>query len=129
MNRSVVTEGDPFAVVATVENPAERQASVTARLSLFGEVVTTRSVSVGPGEERRVQFVRRIEAPGEYTVGVNGQQASVVVEEDGVAESQPLPMPKSGGSSMDAIESIAVPLLGALVPLVVLVAAGRRWLE
>ena len=79
-NRSVVTEGEPVRITATVVNEGATPETRRLRLHLFGEVVDTRSVRVPPEGSRRATFVRRIVAPGTYRATVGNASAEVTVE-------------------------------------------------
>jgi PGF-CTERM protein len=64
---------------AVVENTGHAPGTQRLELSLFGEVVDVRDVTVRPGERERVTFERQIAAPGNYTASVAGQALDVRV--------------------------------------------------
>lgn len=79
-NRSVVTEGEPVRIVATVVNEGGQTGTRDVRLRLFGEVVDVRNVTVAGDEAREVSFVRQISAPGTYEAAVGNATTTVTVE-------------------------------------------------
>jgi len=76
---SRVAPGSPVEVSVTVANPADRPGLGNLTVRVDGETVDNRTVRLGPREERTVEFVLRIEAPGEHRVAVGGDTATVQV--------------------------------------------------
>ncbi|MBX0323146.1 PKD domain-containing protein [Halomicroarcula sp. F13] len=79
VERETVDAGESVQVRATFRNDGTVTGTENASFVVFGEVVERQSVTVAPGETKTVTFDQRIEHPGQYTVGVNGQNASVTV--------------------------------------------------
>ncbi|GGN88191.1 PKD domain-containing protein [Haloarcula pellucida] len=80
VERETVGTGESVQVRATFRNDGTVTGTENASFVVFGEVVERQSVTVAPGETKTVTFEQRIEHPGQYTVGVNGQNASVAVD-------------------------------------------------
>ena len=87
LNASTITVGEYVEITATVENSGEKAGTQEVALTMFGEQVATKTVKVPGGETKTVTFVQRVDSPGEYTVKVGGEQASlsVAAEDDGPA--------------------------------------------
>lgn len=80
LNSSTVIAGESVEVTATVENLGGASGSKSVALSLFGEQVATKNVSVPAGENAQVTFVQQVDAPGKYDVQVGEQTAELSVK-------------------------------------------------
>lgn len=75
-----VTVGDTVTVTATVQNPAIREQTTQLNLTLNGDVVLTRDVTV-PGDDGTVaeSFEVTLTETGEQRLGINGVSTTVTV--------------------------------------------------
>lgn len=76
VENSTVQPGDTVRVTAIVENTGSGRATIPATLTLDGETVATREPSVDSEFPVVVSFEVTVDDPGEYTVAVNGAEAT-----------------------------------------------------
>jgi len=74
-----IRTGEPVVVEATFENTGSGEATTRANVSMFGEVVAVERVTVPAGGEETLRVERTVDAAGNYSVGVAGQERSVEV--------------------------------------------------
>ncbi|UIP01543.1 PKD domain-containing protein (plasmid) [Halobaculum sp. CBA1158] len=124
-NDSDVGVGEAVTFTARVRNDGEAAGTIPVRLSLFNETVATREVRVEPGATTRVEFTRRIAAPGQFRAVVGNHTVTVTVAGDST--------PDAGGDTGgdDTATETTTPgfgVLAALAGLAALVAtlAGAR---
>ncbi|MFC4551590.1 MULTISPECIES: PKD domain-containing protein [Halorussus] len=79
-NASTFAAGETVALSATVENRGAVRATRQVDLTLFGERLATKNVTVPAGESKTVTFVRRVDATGDYTAKVGNQTVELSVE-------------------------------------------------
>lgn len=112
-----IRTGETVSVTAEVTNNGTAEGTGTARFNAFGETVTSKQVTLAPGESRTVQFTQPFDAAGEYQVGVNDRTAAVTVADDPNQESTraagPGTMDTNGGSDSDDPFQWVLILLGA----------------
>jgi hypothetical protein len=75
-----IQEGETVDVRVTVENDGQFAGERTIPLRVFGERVDARVVSTAPGANRTIEYEQQFAAPGNYTVEVRDEQATVTVE-------------------------------------------------
>ncbi|WP_137286964.1 PKD domain-containing protein [Halorussus salinisoli] len=115
-NESAIAPGEQVAITATVENTGSEAGEREVALTLFGEQVATKTVEVPAHETKRVTFVRRIDAAGNYTATVGNASAELSVEaesEDDGPASPDVPVPGFG------VETTVAALLAAAALLIV----------
>lgn len=91
VENSSVEVGETVRVTAIVENTGSERATIPATLTLDGESVATREPSVDPAFPVVVTFEVTVDDPGEYTVAVNGAEAT-----------QPLTVQSADGGETDS---------------------------
>ncbi|MBX0294042.1 PKD domain-containing protein [Haloarcula nitratireducens] len=118
VERDAVNPGEPVRVTATFTNDGTESGTVTASFVAFGDVVGTERLTVAAGASETVTFEQRIEQPGQYTVGVNGQNASVTVDGDATQRRSETPADGNGepdgGMSPLFLGLVAVGSVGVL---------------
>ncbi|WP_135302752.1 PKD domain-containing protein [Haloarcula amylovorans] len=118
VERDAVSPGEPVRVTATFTNEGTESGTVTASFVAFGDVVGTKRLTVAAGAAETVTFEQRIEQPGQYTVGVNGQNASVTVDGDAAQSQSETPAggngESNGGMSPLLLGLVAVGSVGLL---------------
>jgi len=72
-----VDPGDETTVTATVSNDEQVPGNATIPFTRNGETVTTRTVTLGPGERETVSATVELPAAGEYRVGAGGRAVDV----------------------------------------------------
>lgn len=144
LNRSVAGPGEAVAVTATVANEGTLRGDRTVALSVDGEVVAERTVSVAAGETAAVTVpVARAET-GEFAVAVDGVDAGTfaveAADETGAGTTTRAPgdeTPARGGSPADGVveepagfglsESLGVVTLLAVVAATLFLARRASW--
>ncbi len=123
---STVGAGEQVEVTATVRNVGDAAGTERVSLSAFGTTVATKEVTLSPGETGEVTFVRTIEAPGNYTLGVGDEQVQVTVTgDDGPATTA---RPSETGSPADVLGAgMPAIVLGVVFLLISLVGAVLLW--
>lgn len=76
-----VALGDTAPVTATVSNVGSADGTVVVDLTVDGDVVASRSLSLESGANTTVTFDHRYESPGTYAVEIGGQRVDTVVRE------------------------------------------------
>ncbi|NHN61333.1 MULTISPECIES: PKD domain-containing protein [Halorussus] len=92
LNASTIEAGERVEITATVENAGGEPGERAVTLTMFGEAVATKNVTVPGGETREVTFVRQVNAAGNYTVEVGSRTASLGVtggEDGGLGSAAP----------------------------------------
>lgn len=79
VDRTRVQTGDTVTVDAMVTNNGTAGGVGTVQFRAFGDTVTTKQVSVAPGQTRTVQFTQEFAAPGKFQIGVNNQTTTITV--------------------------------------------------
>ncbi len=78
IDRTELTAGESVNVTAVVSNGGSNSAEVPVRLYIDGVVVDERRVLVSGGENRTVTFTRQFQRAGEYTVGTDDADPTIV---------------------------------------------------
>lgn len=78
LGRSTIAVGDTVEVSATVTNDGSGQGTYTAKLTVGGEVVKTKQVTVAAGESKTVTFSYTPSETGEYSVAVGDVSAGTL---------------------------------------------------
>lgn len=114
-NRSAVSEGEPVEITAVLVNAGDRTDARRVQLRLFGEVVAVRTVTVPTDRQRRVSFVRRIEAPGTYeaTIGNVSTTVDVTAEDQSTSAANPVSQEAPGFTTGAALVGVLVATLVA----------------
>jgi hypothetical protein len=119
----VVRPGVETTVRATVENPNDRELSGTLNVTIDGERVAQKEVSLGPGERTEVTIAFEAQ---EGTVAVNGVEAGDLRVSEDVDENQGAeeaePNEQAGMDLGYLLLAAAIVIAGAI-----LVAAAVRW--
>jgi hypothetical protein len=116
---SEVSPGESVTVVATVENVGGQSGMSAVDLRVDGEQRTSRSVQLGAGESRTVEFVVVFDEPGRYDIavaGVAGESVSVSEPPGSATPSSDRAVTTSPGDSLGAFPNSSV--LGTLVVIV-----------
>jgi hypothetical protein len=116
---SEVSPGESVTVVATVENVGGQSGTSAVDLRVDGEQRTSRSVQLGAGESRTVEFVVLFDEPGRYDIavaGVSGESVSVSEPPGSATPSSDRAVTTSPGDSLGAFPNSSV--LGTLVVIV-----------
>ncbi|NEU58035.1 PKD domain-containing protein [Halorussus sp. MSC15.2] len=79
LNSSTISAGEQVEITATVENTGGEPGERPVTLTMFGEQLATKNVTVPPGETATVTFVRQVDAAGNFTVDVEGKTATLGV--------------------------------------------------
>ncbi|MFW5939458.1 MAG: CARDB domain-containing protein, partial [Halolamina sp.] len=114
VDQSEVASGEEFTITANVTNDGAASGDETLALELFGDTVSTRTVSLDAGESTEVSFTRSVMAGGSYDATVGNESVTVVVQATETATP----------STSTSTES---PGLGVLSALVALAAAPTLW--
>jgi len=80
LSETQIREGKTVDVTVTVENDGQFAGERTVPLRVFGERVDAQVVSAAPGENRTIGYEQQFAAPGNYTVEVQDERATVTVE-------------------------------------------------
>ncbi|MFC6727333.1 hypothetical protein ACFQDG_01580, partial [Natronoarchaeum mannanilyticum] len=80
LSETRISEGETVDVRVTVANDGQFDGERTIPLRVFGERVDARVVSAAPGENRAIEYEQQFAAPGNYTVEVQDERATVTVE-------------------------------------------------
>ncbi|SER26545.1 CARDB domain-containing protein [Natrinema salaciae] len=75
---TTLATGETVTVNATYRNEGRDSGNVTSRLTVDGTVVDRRSFALEPNETKSVRFVRAMDWPGTYEVGVDGAETRPV---------------------------------------------------
>jgi len=126
LSETRIREGETIDVTATVENSGQFAGEYRVPLTVFGEHVDARTVSIAPGENRTVEYEQQFAAPGDYTVEVRDERAAVTVEarSDGATGE-----PDTGGGSgddADALPGFGLTTVVVTLSVLVAVAVVRR---
>ena len=105
-----------------MSNTGHAAGSERVQLELFGEVVAVENVSVAPGETRRVEFTRSIQAPGDYEATVGNASVSIRVAGDDATTTESTTTTSQSGGGVPGF-GVAVALVAVLVAAL---AAARR---
>ncbi|UPV73845.1 PKD domain-containing protein [Halorussus limi] len=116
-----VEPGETATVTATVRNTGHADGTQQVKLTVGGEVVATKNVSVAAGETTDVTFEHTLAESGVYEVSVGDQNAEIVVK--GV-ETTTTDESSSVETTATPDNSSGVPGFGVGVALVALVAAA-----
>ncbi|MFC4549662.1 MULTISPECIES: PKD domain-containing protein [Halorussus] len=111
LNASTISAGDSVAITATVENTATVEVTKTVTLTLFGEQLATKNVTVPAGETEQVRFVQQVASSGEYTVDVNGERRSLSVQSDQESDGPVAPGVPGFGVGVTLVALVAAALL------------------
>jgi PGF-CTERM protein len=106
VDRAAVPVGGSVAVSVTVSNTDVIQRERLLTLEADGETVAERQVVLGSGDRRTVSFDYGPSEPGEQTVSVGAESATVVVSRSA----------DSDGSSLDAGNATATPTAATTTP-------------
>ncbi|WP_435186819.1 PGF-pre-PGF domain-containing protein [Halobellus sp. EA9] len=116
---SEVSPGESVTVVATVENVGGQSGMLAVDLRVDGEQRINRSVQLGAGESRTVEFVVVFDEPGRYDIavaGVAGESVSVSEPPGSATPSSDGAVTTSPGASPGTFPNTSV--LGTLVVIV-----------
>lgn len=100
--------GDDLDVTATVENTGDESGTFTAELTVDGQVVDEKSVTLNGSESTDVTFTHPFNEAGEFDIGVSGTGVGTVT----VSDAELLPVPGFGMTGA-LVVLLAVALLGA----------------
>ncbi|WP_137286962.1 PKD domain-containing protein [Halorussus salinisoli] len=118
-----VEQGDTATVSVTVENTGHADATREVELTVGGDVVATKTVSVEAGATTTVTFSRTFDSAGVYEVGVGGETAELAVKateaQTTTGESESVET-----TTTDTSNSSNVPGFGVGIALVALLAAA-----
>ncbi|UPV99879.1 PKD domain-containing protein [Halorussus gelatinilyticus] len=120
-----VKPGTSVTVTATVRNTGHAAGEQKVELTVGGEVVATKTVSVAAGDATDVTFTHTLGESGVYEVAVGSQNAEIVVEgvDTTTTDDESSGMQTSTATTTDD-NSSGVPGFGVGVTLVALVAAA-----
>lgn len=113
-DRGTVQQGSSVQVTATVENTDSVPGTTTVAFTRDGETVTTREVTLGPGESTEVTASVRMPATGTHRVGAGKGSVAIRVTEEAVTSGSgpgdtSLPIPGLGGApAVVAVLAVAV---------------------
>ena len=99
--------GDDLGVTATVENTGGAAGTYTAELTVDGQVVDQRTVTLDAGESADVSFTHSFDEPGDYELAISGAPVGTVTVEE---EAGLLPVPGFGAPA-----ALAALLAAALI--------------
>jgi hypothetical protein len=135
LNRTTVAPNETLAVTGAVSNDGRANATQSLAVTLNGSPVATQSVSLAPGESRRVTVPVTPQRPGQYTVRLGNTTAGTIEVTGG-----------EGDASEESADDVAAPpaadptrepaglglggivgLVGALVATLAGLAGVRRW--
>ena len=83
LEKETVTRGESLRVSVTVRNEGDVAGDLILTLSVDGEKIEVRTVTLGPGDSQVVDFVLEEQEVGTHTVDVNGITADFTVTEPG----------------------------------------------
>ncbi|MFC7045623.1 PKD domain-containing protein [Halobacteriaceae archaeon GCM10025711] len=125
LSERTIDVGDSVAVVATFENEGAADDNVTATLSLDGEEIDTKELSVPAGDSNSVTFVHEFDEAGEYTLSVGDASADLTVgqpdadteqaDTDETTETTTLPPTSTGGQDGFGVLLALLAIVGAVV--------------
>ncbi|RLG21752.1 hypothetical protein DRN72_03295, partial [Methanosarcinales archaeon] len=75
-----VREGKDVKIVATIENSGNAAGSKVINISIDGEVVSSQTIHLEPGETEKVSYVYEAKGVGNHTISVDGVSTVIVVE-------------------------------------------------
>ncbi|MFB6223138.1 MAG: PKD domain-containing protein [Haloarcula sp.] len=116
-----ISVGETATLPVTVENTGGAEGSTPVELTAGGDVVTTETVTVAPGETTTVMLSATFESAGEYDLAVAGTDAgtlSVIAEQTATPASTPMT------ETEDATTAESGPGFGVGVALAALAAAA-----
>lgn len=116
-----IAVGETATVPVTVENTGSAEGSTPVELTAGGDVVTTETVTVAPGETTTVMLSATFESAGEYDLAVAGTDAgtlSVIAEQTATPANTPMT------ETEDATTAESGPGFGVGVALAALAAAA-----
>ncbi|PSP54807.1 hypothetical protein BRC82_08735 [Halobacteriales archaeon QS_1_67_19] len=113
VDSATISAGTEVEITATVENDGSRVGERNVTLTLFGEAVATKSVEVPADGTANVTFVRRVDAPGNYTAKVGDASAQLAVtgqqgEQNDPAQSAPDVPGFTAGGALAALVAAAL---------------------
>ncbi len=127
VNRSDVEAGATVTATATVENDASVPGNRTVVVTLDGEPVETRTVSLAPGEQRTVSAQLELPEAGEYRIGAGDRSVTVQVASGSTAGSDTTDAPDDPPQSQVPVPGFGVPaVIGGLTALVLLTRLRRE---
>lgn len=91
LDRTTATPGESVPVVVSVTNDGLATGERTVRVTVDGDRVASRSVSLAPGESTTVRLVVTADSPGRYAVGVDGDEVGTVVVSEPTATGSAAP--------------------------------------
>jgi hypothetical protein len=97
VEQPTIQAGETVSVIATVRNDGTGEGTMTLEFEAFDEVVDHQNVTVPPDQVRSATFTQRIDAPGTYTLRVNGQAVTVEVLGDAENRGTPVGPTESSG--------------------------------
>ena len=116
LDRTTVAPGESVPVAVSVTNEGQAAGEWTVPLTVDGDRVASRTVSLAPGESTTVRFDVSVDSPGQYAVGADGNDAgTLAVEADpstAAATDTPSGTPESTESTeptVDATDGTAAP--------------------
>ncbi|WP_299331780.1 CARDB domain-containing protein [Haloplanus sp.] len=143
IDRTTAAPGESASVTASVRNDGRAAGERTVSLTVDGDRVATRTVTLSPGETATIRFDVSTDAPGRYVVGVDGTDAGTLVVEAGPSTATPADTPVSTARPTDDTTPptrtsdpvgeaggfpfpVIVGLVGLLVALFVVLLVARR---
>jgi len=84
---SQVIAGQPVKIMANVVNRGDQDGSLTAKLSINGQIEDSKQLIISANSGKPIEFTVTKELPGIYQVDVNGQQAyfTVIAAKEGIS--------------------------------------------
>ncbi|RLM54038.1 PKD domain-containing protein [Halobellus sp. Atlit-31R] len=123
LETSRIEPGDEATVVVSVYNDGNVPGEYRAELTVAGSVTDVEAVRVPPGETSTARLTQQFEAPGTYTVSVNGDRYQVTVTDPGTdANESATPTESTTTETIDGFGAVA-----ALVAVLAGVVAARRF--
>lgn len=144
LDRTTATPGESVSVTASVRNDGRTAGERTVSLTVGGDRVATRTVTLSPDETATIRFDVSTDAPGRYAVGVDGTDAGTLVVEAVPSTATPADTPASTARppaadtttpvrTADPVEEagafpfpVIVGLIGLLAALFVVLLVARR---
>ncbi|MFC7078974.1 CARDB domain-containing protein [Halorussus caseinilyticus] len=116
LNSSTISAGEAVEITATVENTGGEAGERPVALTMFGDELATKNVTVPAGETTEVTFVRRVNAAGNYTVEVADRTATLGVtsEGDGGGFGDPAPNVPGFGVGATVVALLAAVLVARM---------------
>lgn len=102
VDESTVDPGTTAEVRAVITNDGRLDGTYTADLTVFGERVDSKTVSVPAGESVTVTFTQRFDASGTYDIIVGGERAEVSVTGETTSDEESPSTPTPGQSGFTA---------------------------